>query len=102
MWSTLPPAPPAEDLPLVDPDYNVKLLSASPCSPTFSFQQSVYAKLLAMRCSNRSRDLGTGSSKPRAPPSSLAAPSQQQQAADAQVGTFDVSPADEDLSLIHI
>lgn len=96
MWSTLPPAPPAEDLPLVDPDYNVKLLSASPCSPTFSFQQSVYAKLLAMRCSNRSRDLGTGSSKPRAPPSSLAAPSQQQQAADAQVGTFDVSPADED------
>lgn len=107
MWSTLPPAPPAEDLPLVDPDYNVRLLSASPCSPTFSFKQSVYAKLLAMRCSNRARDFASAGSNPKAPPSSQA-PAQQQQeeghaeeerAADAPETTFDVSPADEDRGL---
>ncbi|ESO90560.1 hypothetical protein LOTGIDRAFT_62468, partial [Lottia gigantea] len=49
MWSTLPPDPPETELELTDSDYNVHLLSTSPCSPTFSFQQTVYAKLLAMR-----------------------------------------------------
>ncbi|XP_050412642.1 TBC1 domain family member 25 isoform X2 [Patella vulgata] len=49
MWSTLPPDPPSVELELTDPDYSVHLLSTSPCSPTFSFQQTVYAKLLAMR-----------------------------------------------------
>ncbi|GFR85520.1 TBC1 domain family member 25 [Elysia marginata] len=49
MWATLPPDPPAGELPLVDTDYSSRLLSSSPCSPTFTFQQAMYAKLLAMR-----------------------------------------------------
>ncbi|KAH9490643.1 hypothetical protein Btru_052212 [Bulinus truncatus] len=49
MWATLPPGPPAVELELVDSDYSCKLLSSSPCSPTFSLQQAMYAKLLAMR-----------------------------------------------------
>lgn len=91
MWSTLPPTPPEHDLPLVDPDYNAKLLSSSPCSPSFSFQQSIYSKLLAMRCSNRMRDIAT--SDPVTEPSTLspAHPSLQGQGA-----SFDISPGDED------
>ncbi|GFN88759.1 TBC1 domain family member 25 [Plakobranchus ocellatus] len=49
MWATLPPDPPAGELPLVDSDYSSRLLSSSPCSPTFTFRQAMYAKLLAMR-----------------------------------------------------
>ncbi|CAL1544918.1 unnamed protein product [Lymnaea stagnalis] len=49
MWATLPPSPPEVELALVDPDYSCKLLSSSPCSPTFSLQHAMYAKLLAMR-----------------------------------------------------
>lgn len=49
MWATLPPNPPDHELSLVDPDYSSRLLSSSPCSPTLSFQQAMYAKLLAMR-----------------------------------------------------
>ena len=49
MWATLPPDPPLGELPLVDTDYSSRLLSSSPCSPTFTFQQAMYAKLLAMR-----------------------------------------------------
>ena len=49
MWATLPPNPPKRELDLVDPDYSSRLLSSSPCSPTFSVQQAMYAKLLAMR-----------------------------------------------------
>ncbi|XP_076469269.1 TBC1 domain family member 25-like isoform X2 [Babylonia areolata] len=61
MWSTLPLTQPKDDLLLADPNYSVKLLSSSPASPSFSFQQSVYTKLLAMRFSNRARDLATES-----------------------------------------
>lgn len=49
MWATLPPSPPEVELALVDPDYSCKLLSSSPCSPTFTLQHAMYAKLLAMR-----------------------------------------------------
>lgn len=49
MWATLPPNPPEHELALVDPDYSSRLISSSPCSPTFSFQHAMYAKLLAMR-----------------------------------------------------
>ena len=59
MWSTLPPDPPVREIELTDYDYNVRLLSSSPCSPTFSFQQTVYAKLLSMRhfaCSVRPKN----------------------------------------------
>ncbi|XP_041378086.1 LOW QUALITY PROTEIN: TBC1 domain family member 25-like [Gigantopelta aegis] len=59
MWSTLPPDPPVREIELTDYDYNVRLLSSSPCSPTVSFQQTVYAKLLSMRhfaCSVRPKN----------------------------------------------
>ena len=49
MWATLPPDFPVGELSLVDTDYSSRLLSSSPCSPTFTFQQAMYAKLLAMR-----------------------------------------------------
>ncbi|XP_055881796.1 TBC1 domain family member 25-like isoform X1 [Biomphalaria glabrata] len=49
MWATLPPFPPPVELELVDSDYSCKLFSSSPCSPTFTIQQAMYAKLLAMR-----------------------------------------------------
>ncbi|XP_076448596.1 uncharacterized protein LOC143285229 isoform X2 [Babylonia areolata] len=105
MWSTLPPAPPEHDLPLVDPDYNAKLLSSTPCSPTFSFQQSVYAKLLAMRCSTKARGADTtgggggpqaASKTPHVPPASLLPT---RHPATSQGAVFDVSPADEDRGL---
>nr|KAG5708456.1 hypothetical protein BaRGS_026183 [Batillaria attramentaria] len=95
MWSTLPPAPPEHDLALVDADYNVKLLSSSPCSPSFSFQHSVYAKLLAMRCSNRMRDFAvSGPSKPGLATLAPAHPKLRRQGA-----SFDTSPGDEDRGL---
>ncbi|KAL8602471.1 hypothetical protein ACOMHN_065184 [Nucella lapillus] len=62
MWSTLPLTQPKHDLLLTDPHYNVGFISSSPSSPSFSFQQSVYTKLLAMRCSSRARDLALASS----------------------------------------
>ncbi|XP_005091755.1 TBC1 domain family member 25 [Aplysia californica] len=49
MWATLPPSPPQTELELVDPVYSCRLLSTSPCTPSFSIKQAMYAKLLAMR-----------------------------------------------------
>ncbi|KAL8575507.1 hypothetical protein ACOMHN_013058 [Nucella lapillus] len=97
MWSTLPPSPPEKDLALVDPDYNVKLLSSTPCSPTFSIQQSVYAKLLAMRCSTRTRDSAQGAPTSSHLPPASCLPAQH--TATVQGLAFDVSPADEDRGL---
>lgn len=67
MWSTLPLTQPKHDLPLTDTHYSARLLSSSPSSPSFSFQQSVYTKLLAMRCSSRARDLALASSSSEDP-----------------------------------
>ncbi|KAJ8302097.1 hypothetical protein KUTeg_021084, partial [Tegillarca granosa] len=55
MWSTLPPDYSDPELPLTDPDYYPALLSTSPCSPSFSIKQTVYAKLLALRVNAGSR-----------------------------------------------
>ncbi|PVD24774.1 hypothetical protein C0Q70_15260 [Pomacea canaliculata] len=90
MWSTLPPSPPEQELSLVDHDYNAKLLSSSPCSPTFSFQQSVYAKLLAMRCSSRMRDFAV-SGAARTPPTLMPT-----NPGLNKNSSFDASPGDED------
>ena len=49
MWSTIPPDPPKESLPLTDPEYTPSLMSMSPHSPTFSVKQTLYAHLLAKR-----------------------------------------------------
>ncbi|CAG5117893.1 unnamed protein product [Candidula unifasciata] len=69
MWATLPPNPPEHELALVDPDYSSRLLSSSPCSPTFSFQHAMYAKLLAMRRVGARQKV----SQPNLPVTSLAA-----------------------------
>lgn len=55
MWSTLPPDHCDPELPLTDSDYYPALLSTSPCSPSFSIKQTVYAKLLALRVNAGSR-----------------------------------------------
>ncbi|XP_062618842.1 TBC1 domain family member 25-like, partial [Saccostrea cucullata] len=49
MWSTLPPDPPSLEVPLVDESFSKENLSHLPCSPSFGIQQTVYAKLNAMR-----------------------------------------------------
>ncbi|KAK3579389.1 hypothetical protein CHS0354_029697 [Potamilus streckersoni] len=54
MWSTLPPNPPKNSLALTEPDFNSKLLSTSPHSPTFTMKQTLYANLLAKRRSSAS------------------------------------------------
>ena len=95
MWSTLPPAPPEQELALADCDYNVKLISSSPCSPTFSFQQSIYTKLLAMRCSSRARDSAVVSLRPSPPLQSQPAEEKENTKSTA----FDASPAEEDKGL---
>ena len=62
MWSTIPPDPPKDGLPLTDPDYTPSLMSMSPHSPTFSVKQTLYAHLLAKR-----RHPGRESSSPKSP-----------------------------------
>ncbi|KAL3853456.1 hypothetical protein ACJMK2_016992 [Sinanodonta woodiana] len=49
MWSTLPPNPPKNSLALTEPEFNPKLLSTSPHSPTFTMKQTLYVNLLAKR-----------------------------------------------------
>ncbi|XP_061187762.1 uncharacterized protein LOC133195824 [Saccostrea echinata] len=49
MWSTLPPDPPSLEVPLVDESFSKENLSRLPCSPSFGIQQTVYAKLNALR-----------------------------------------------------
>ena len=109
MWATLPPSPPRQEIPLVDPDYSARLLSSSPCSPTFSVQQAMYAKLLAMRRVGALHRIAQAS-KPAAPDSlakqhevqpagsnSIKSPSHLDISNNATASTaFDVSPGDID------
>ncbi|KAK3103717.1 hypothetical protein FSP39_021297, partial [Pinctada imbricata] len=67
MWSTLPPDPPETELKLTDEEYVPDLLSNSPCSPSFTMKQTIYAKLIAMRRSRSTtralpKDIGRDSS----------------------------------------
>ncbi|XP_046334579.1 TBC1 domain family member 25-like isoform X1 [Haliotis rufescens] len=87
MLSTLPPDPPQHSLELTDEGFNFKYLSTSPCSPSFSFQQTVYAKLLAMRRQGSSIRSNGGSVPNELIPGNSAN--------NNSVSTFDASPIDE-------